>query len=50
MRDVALANIEVLATGEDDDDCAVYSAEEWEHYYREDGTGYNCFKTGDECC
>jgi hypothetical protein len=43
---LALSNVEALASDE-----GVYSDEEiWERYYRPDGTGYNCTKTGSETC
>lgn len=45
MSDLAMANVEALASGEGD-----YSQRIWERYYRPDGTGYNCTKTGNETC
>lgn len=45
MSDLAKANVEALASGEND-----YSQKIWERYYRPDGTGYNCTKTGNETC
>ncbi|EDU98762.1 hypothetical protein BACCOP_04230 [Phocaeicola coprocola DSM 17136] len=45
MSDLAMANIEALASGEND-----HSQKIWERYYRPDGTGYNCTKTGNETC
>ena len=45
MSDLAIANVEALASGEND-----YSQKIWERYYRPDGTGYNCTKTGNETC
>lgn len=46
LSDLALSNVEALADNEE-----VYSNEKiWERYYRSDGTGYNCTKTGSETC
>ena len=45
MSDLAMANVEALASGEND-----HSQKIWERYYRPDGTGYNCTKTGNETC
>lgn len=45
MSDLTLDNIEALASGEGD-----YNQKIWERYYRPDGTGYNCTKTGSETC
>lgn len=46
LSDLALSNVEALADNEE-----VYSNEKiWERYYRSDGTGYNCTKTGGETC
>ena len=45
MSDLAMANIEALASGENN-----HSQKIWERYYRPDGTGYNCTKTGNETC
>ena len=50
LTDVALANVEALAKGEESGDCAVYYENVWDRFYREDGTGYNCAKIGNECC
>ena len=40
-----LQNVEALANSESD-----YDKNVWERYYREDGSGYNCTKTGSETC
>ena len=45
LSDLALENVEALASGEGD-----YNQSIWERYYRPDGTGYNCTKTGSETC
>ena len=45
MSELALANVEALATGESD-----YKQKIWERYYREEGDGYNCTKGGSETC
>lgn len=45
MSGLAMANVEALASGEND-----HSQKIWERYYRPDGTGYNCTKTGNETC
>lgn len=46
LSELVLANIEALAQNESGD----YSQKIWERFYRPDGTGYNCTKTGDETC
>lgn len=46
MSDFILKNIEALSNNETSD----YDKKIWERYYREDGTGYNCTKTGGETC
>ncbi len=45
MSDLMLANVEALAGGESD-----YNSKVWERYYRPEGDGYNCTKTGNETC
>ncbi len=45
MSELALANVEALATGESD-----YNQKIWERYYREEGDGYNYTKGGSETC
>lgn len=45
MSDIMLANVEALASGESD-----YDKKIWERYYRPEGDGYNCTKTGNETC
>lgn len=45
MSDLAMENVEALATGESD-----YNQKIWERYYREEGDGYNCTKGGSETC
>lgn len=45
LSDLAMENVEALATGESD-----YNQKIWERYYREEGDGYNCTKGGSETC
>lgn len=45
LSDLALANVEALASGESD-----YDSKIWERYYRPEGDGYNCTKGGSETC
>ena len=45
LSDLAMENVEALATGESD-----YNQKIWERYYREEGHGYNCTKGGSETC
>lgn len=45
FSDLMLQNVEALANSESD-----YDKNVWERYYREDGSGYNCTKTGSETC
>jgi hypothetical protein len=45
LSDLAMENVEALATGESD-----YKQKIWERYYREEGDGYNCTKGGSETC
>lgn len=44
MSDLMLANVEALAGGGE------YDSNIWERYYRPEGDGYNCTKTGSETC
>lgn len=44
MSDIMLDNVEALASGEENNDRV------WERFYRPEGDGYNCTKTGNETC
>lgn len=45
LSDIALQNVDALSQTESGNGESV-----WERYYRPDGTGYNCTKTGNTTC